>query len=261
MMIKIKILRFIYQKILRTNPAKQQMVSYWKTKEYVSAKITKAKDGSIIMKMEGEKYPFPGFCRGHLLFGLLSPLKHQIKNQIFNESWAKLEANVPHEDIIDDIRAKLNGPIAKIASSLKYDMLPPVSMCPAVREIHRAWTKIGGNEKIRDYLCFILQEDDAYRFRCQFLVGWFGWFLKINPVKHFEKALKVLEIGEIIGDMKERQRLLRRILLLYLEDNHNKEMFNKLFREINWKKVKLTKADKYHFRGKYFRVDLDKFDY
>jgi len=48
-----------------------EMVKYWKTQSSVQAKVTE-KDGVTIMIMEGEKYDFPGFPRGHLLFGKLS---------------------------------------------------------------------------------------------------------------------------------------------------------------------------------------------
>ena len=85
--------------------------------------------------------------------------------------------------------------------------------------------------------------------------------MKLNPVKSFAFALYMLEHGEVVGDMKERIRLLRRVLLLILEDENIKRQFISLFREINWSKVKLTKADKYHFRGKYFKVDLKYFEY
>lgn len=258
----MKILERLYYKLIKKNPANMEMVKYWKTKDSVQAKVTRGKDGSLMMWMEGEKYPFPGFPRGHLLFGSLSPLKHQIKNQIFNESWAKLEAGEPREEIINDIKSKLHGPIAEISENSKYDMLKMSSMCPAVREICRAWTKVSPDTAdLRDYLCFILQEDDGYRFRVQWLVTWFGWTMKLNPVKHFDKALAMLEHGEVIGDMKERQRLLRRILMLYLEDPQARENFIKLFKEIKWSKVKLTKADKYYFRAKYFKCDLDVLEY
>jgi hypothetical protein len=110
-------------------------------------------------------------------------------------------------------------------------------------------------------LCFILQEDDAYRFRVQWLFGIFRprWWL--DPVRLFDFALSELENAEVIGDMKERQRLLKRILLLTLEDKHIRELFVKFCRELNWKKVRLSRADKYHFRGKYFKVDWLYFEY
>lgn len=251
-----------YYKLINKNPADMEMVSYWKNKESVAAKVTKAKDGSIIMKLEGEKYAFPTFPRGYLLFGQLSKLKHEIKNQVFNESWRKLEEGVPRTEVIADIKSKLFGEIAEIAELSRYDMLPPESMCPSVREIYRAWSKVSPETGVlRDYLCFILQEDDAYRWRVSWLVKWFGWFMKRNPVKSFDYALKMLEHGEVVGDMKERQRLLRRILLLMLEDKSIRNKFEMLFREINWKKVKLTKGDAYHFRGKYFKTDLDTLEY
>lgn len=239
-----------------------EMVQYWKKNESVAAKVMKSKDGSLVMQLEGEKYPLPSFPRGHLLYGPLSKLKHEIKNQIFNESWAKLEEGIDKKEIIDGIKHKLYTEIPKYLEPLKYDMLPPESMCPSVREIYRAWTKVSPETAVlRDYLCMILQEDDSYRWRVSWLVKWFGWFIKWNPVKSFDYALKMLEHGEVIGDMKERQRLLRRILMLFLEDESTMEKFIKLFKEIDWNKVKLTKADSYYFRGKYFKVDLDLFDY
>ena len=61
--------------------------------------------------------------------------------------------------------------------------------------------------------------------------------------------------------MKERVRLFRRIVLLILQDEKIRECFEALCKEMNWNKLKLSKADKYFFRGKYFKVDFDKFDY
>lgn len=238
------------------------MVSYWKRSEGVAAKITKAKDGSTIMIMDGEKEPFPTFPRGHILFGHLSKIKHEIKNQIFNSAWARLEAGEDKKQIIEDCKNILFTTIADLAEQSKYDMLPVQSMTPSVREIHRAWTKVSPKTRVlRDYLCFILQEDDAYRFRVQWLVQWFGWLARLNPVKSIKIALEMLEHGEVVSDMKERIRLLRRIILLALEDESIKAQFIALFKEINWKKVKLTEADKYHFRGKYFKVDLKYLEY
>jgi hypothetical protein len=49
--------------------------------------------------------------------------------------------------------------------------------------------------------------------------------------------------------------------LVCLEDKSIRELFIKLCREVDWSKVKLTKADAYHFRGKYFKVDFDLLEY
>lgn len=247
------------------------MVRYWKTGEAVAAKTTKAKDGSLIMHMEGEKYPFPTFPRGHLLikgasgeFPDFSKLKHEIKNQVFNESWYALERGEGEAEVIRKIKSKLFNEIADVAKRLKYEFLPPSSLTPSVREIHRAWTKVAPESTyvLRDYLCLILQEDDAYRMRVQYLVKWFDWTLKIfSPVYMFDKSLRMLEHAEVIGDMKERMRLLRRILLVALEDPKIRELFIKLVKEIDWKKVALTKGDKYHFRAKWFKVEYPELSY
>ena len=237
-----------------------EMVEFWKTSDKCAAMITKHEEGHIIMKMDGEKYNFPTFPRGYILFGALSKLKHEIKNQIFNASWYALKDGVDEETVIKYIKLTLRDDIPKYYKPLKHDMLPPESMCPPAREIYRAWTKVAGASPLRDYLCLILQEDDAYRFRVQWLAEWF-WLVKLFPVRCFKKSLEMLEHAEVIGDMKERVRLLRRVLLLILDDKQTRDKFMKLFREINWKKVKMTKGDKYHFRAKYFKVDFKLFEY
>jgi len=264
----------LYYRLIGKNPANMPMVSWWRRTTEMDAKLTTDKDGSAIMIVEGEKYPLKGFPRGHILFGTMSKLKHEIKNQIFNDSWEKLENGWGKEDIIRDIKktlsclivrddSPLNGREYKKGESLseiiKYDLVPPEKMCTAVREIYRAWTKVSPeSSQIRDYICHILQDDDSYLNRVQWLVMWFGFR---SPLKAFERALTMLEHGEVISDMKERQRLLKRILMLVLEDDSIRRKFIALFKEIDWKKVRLTEADKYNFRAKYFKVDLDKFDY
>lgn len=272
-----KIIRW-YFKLINKSPTDMEMVSYWKTQKGVQAKVTKAKDGSTHMVMEGEKYPFPTFPRAFILFGPLSKLKHEIKTQIFNETWHRLKNGENRQTIIKDVKKiLLEGVKVKDTSALygrrytsgeelmeilKYDMLPPNAMSPFSREIYRAWKKISPKtSKLRDTIIFIAQEDDAYRFRIQWLCQWFGWFMKINPVKSFDYALRMMEHAEVISDMKERIRLFRTVLMLALEDQNIRRKFIALFREIKWSKVKLTKGDKYHFRGKYFKVDYKYLEY
>lgn len=250
-------------KIRGKTPADMEMVKYWKNKDAVQAKVTE-EDGVTVMYMEGEKYAFPGFPRGHLLFGPLSKLKHEVKNQVFNESWEMLSKEDSDRLIVEHIRSQALPNVFELLKEHRLDMLPPSKMVPSVREIHRAWTKVAPqSEELRDLVTYILQEDDSYRFRFQWIVSYMPtWaFRFIDPVNAFYKALRWLEWAEVIGDMKERIQLFRTIMCKILKDEHIRKQFTALFREIDWKKVKLTKADKYYFRGKYFKVDLDKFDY
>lgn len=220
------------------------MVSYWKTKDSVQAKVMLDNNGSYVMQMEGEKYPFPGFPRGVLLFGSLSPLKHQIKNKIFNENWYRLEEGLP----IDMSKEK---EIFELFETTRYDMLPIEKCCPAVKELWRAMTVVGVNQTWKEIICFILQEDDAYRFRLQ----WMAKFYK-KDLKSFDHAWEMMEHAEVIGDMKERVRLFRRI---FKELGHTK--LPDFLKEVNLKKIKLSKADKYFFRAKYFKVDYPEYTY
>ena len=99
--------------------------------------------------------------------------------------------------------------IDKLVKEHKYSLLPTEKMVPAARELWRAFKELENAEVTEDMkervrlwktvLCFIMAEDDAYRFRMQYL-----------------------------------------------------------FERINMRKMKLTKEDKFFFRGKYFKVDLKK---
>lgn len=241
------------------------MVSYWKTKAAAAAKIMEAPEGHMVMAIEGEKELFPGFPRGHSLFGKLSKLKHEIKNQVFNESWAMLEDGKSESEVIAHVKRKVTRELADFMLLNRLDVVPVRQLVPAVKEVYRVLTKLEAKEPklklFKEMICFVLQEDDAYRFRFQWLMGifrprWFG-----NPIRLLEIALKELENAEVIGDMKERQRLLGRIVLVLLKDKKIRGLFDDFCKEADWKKLKLTKADKYHFRGKYFKVDFDKFEY
>lgn len=235
------------------------MVSYWKTKEAVQAKVIKNKDGQVFMQMDGEKHRFPGFPRGFLLFGKLSKLKHEIKNQIFNDSWHKLEAGESEESVAAFYRNVTLPKILELAEDTRYDRVPAKSYSDAVRELHRAWTAVIGESGLKEIVCLILQEDDAYRFRFQWMANYVRLWPWSDHLKVMDYALSMLEHGEVIDDMKERERLFRRIFMVLVRAH--KEQFIAFMKEIDWKKVRLSEADKYHFRGKYFKVDYDLFEY
>lgn len=270
-------LKRIYYKIIGKRPSDMPMVSYWKTRDHVEAKLT-TKDGATIMIMDGEKQPMWGFPRGHLLvpnnsrikdavtlderiekYGPFSVLKHEGK-QIFNEIWRKIDENVDSKTIIAEAKEALDKlPI----EYLKYDLMPPQTMCPAVREIHRAWTKVAPSPRslrIRDIITLLLQEDDGYRYRVQWMAIWWP-IIRLNPVKILDKGLAMVEKAEVIGDMKKKIKLLRKGFSILLQDPRIKELFIKFFKEVKWSKVRITEMDRYHFRGKYFKCDLDIFEY
>lgn len=239
-------MKYIYKIYYKLFP--REMVSWWKTKEAVKAKLTTAKDGSYIMWMEGEKYPFPGWPRGHLLYGTFSKLKHEIKVQLFNNNWWRLEAGEPIE-----VEEALEN-IYQLADESKNNILPIEKCAPVIRELHQ----VIPHKTWRDIICYILQEDDAYRFRFQ----WMSRYLdKKDPIGSFEKAMTMLEHAEVTEDMKDRVRLIKRILLELWKDPYYAQFWIAFVHRLNKKKVKLSKADKFYFRAKYFKVDYPYFEY
>lgn len=272
---KFKIVRKLFQMWYTFRPP--EMVEWWKTKDKVRAKLVTGKDGSYQMLLEGEKYPQPNYPRGHILFGTMSKLKHEVKNQIFNNSWYGLEGGVSDGALIRDIKETALPQIFELMEKSRYDMLPFERLSPPVRELHRAMSAVAATlhtseratrcRKLRDLMCFILQEDDAYRFRFQWVAGfmdpnsWVAKLLGFNVQTDLDEALALIEHAEMVGDMKERQRLFRRIIIFVLKDVDTKDTFERIARELDWKKVRLSKADKYYFRGKYFKCDYPFLEY
>lgn len=212
------------------------------------------------MQMMGEKYPFPGHPRGTLLFGKLSPLKHWIKNKVFNDVWAMLEANKTTEEIQDYLHNDAYPYVFALGAACKYDMVPYERLVPPMKELHRALTEAGCSNEWRDIIIFIFQEDDAYRWRFQWIVKFLPRFRRPN-FTDLEKALGMLEHGEVVGDMKERERLVKRVILELLNDPETRKKWKTFLKVADWKKLGLSKADKYFFRAKHFKVDYPEYGY
>lgn len=184
-----KIVKFWFNRWYKKHPP--ESVNYWKKQDAQLAKVTHDATGGLQMEIKDEKYPFPGFPRGHILLGPLAKLKHTMKNMVFNQAFAELE---------------------KMANEMQADMLPPDKMAPAVKELNR--------------------------------------------------VLELVENAEVTGDMKARIRLIRRVITFFLqEDDAYRFRWQWAMEHLDMKKVRLSKADKYYFRGKYFKVDHDRYDY
>lgn len=168
-----------------------ESVRYYKTKDSARARLANAKDGSLQMEIQGEKYPFAGFPRGHVLMGSLAGLKKKIKDSVFNQVFNEID---------------------KMYAGIKDDAIPVERCCPAVREISR--------------------------------------------------VMDILENMEIVEDMKARMRLIKKVLVFFLQEDDAYRFRVQMFLDlVDRSKTKMSKADKYYARGKYWKVDFDKFDY
>lgn len=184
-----KLVKFFFNRYYKIKPP--ESVHYYKTAEFARARLMNAEDGSLQMEIKGEKYPFAGFPRGHVLTGPLAKLKKTIKDTVFNQVFAQIE---------------------EMMKEMSPDILPDERCAPAIREMARMFDELMEMEVVEDMkgrirlikkvIIFFLQEDDAYRFRAQ----------------HF-------------------------------------------LSNIDQKKVALSKGDLYYSRGKYWKPDYHRYDY
>ena len=275
-----KIIRWFFNRLYRFR--QPEMVQYWKTGDMARAKLTTLKDGSYAMIIEGEKYPLYGFPRGPVLFGPLARLKYLVKNLIFNETWKLLEEGKSNEQVMNYIKAVALPEVLKEVEKSRYDFFPPEKMCPAIRELWRALTVIEEKltpetktqfKTLKEGIAFFFGEDDAYKFRLQFIAPYLNpknllrriyYFVrrqKYSFRKELESVFNFLEQAEIVPDMKGRVKLIKRVMAVFLEDEEFGELIEAVVKELDWKKMKLSKSDKYYLRGKYFKADFPVFDY
>ena len=259
------------------------MVRYWKDGDVARAKLVVLQDGAYAMVIEGEKHPLYGFPRGPVLFGPLAKLKYLAKNLIFNETWRLLEEKKSNDDILlylfNDVRPILLNEIRGI----KYDMFPPERLCPAMQELWRGLTVVEEGIKVKSLredfkafkegITFFFQEDDAYRFRLQWMAKFINpenkwrklyYIIKRKPYSFKEELKTVFDLigdAEIVPDMKGREKLIKRIVTFLLDIKETEKLVEDIVKELDWKKIELSKADTYYFRGKFFKVDFENWDY
>jgi len=83
-----------------------------------------------------------------------------------------------------------------------------------------------------------------------------------KSVRELDRVFEKLENAEVVEDMKKRIQLIRRVMTFFLqEDDAYRMRWQWCMERLNMKEIKLTKADKYYFRGKYLKVDHHKYDY
>lgn len=81
-------------------------------------------------------------------------------------------------------------------------------------------------------------------------------------VQELWRAFEELENAEVTEDMKGRINLIKRVLCFFFqEDDSYRFRAQWLYERIDGKKFRLSKADKYWFRAKYFKVDHPRYDY
>ena len=73
--------------------------------------------------------------------------------------------------------------------------------------------------------------------------------------------MEMLEHAEMVSDMKERVRLIRRVMMELFKDPYIAQKWIDFVQTVDFKKIRLSKADKYFFRAKYFKVDYPWYEY
>lgn len=81
-------------------------------------------------------------------------------------------------------------------------------------------------------------------------------------VREIARMFDELHEMEIVPDMKGRIKLIKKVVIFFLqEDDAYRFRAQHFLANINQKKVALSEADKYYARGKWWKVDHDKYDY
>ena|SRR3990167_823788 len=81
-------------------------------------------------------------------------------------------------------------------------------------------------------------------------------------VKEIFRVLENMEEMEVTPDMRGRIRLIRKVITFFLsEDDAYRHRAQYFLSHLDQKKIKLTDADLYYARAKYWKPDIEHYDY
>lgn len=103
---------------------------------------------SMELQIKDEKYPLRGFPRHHLLHGPLAPLKRYMKNFVIEALVKCIPFKRPDDTLVEPVRE-----LARV-----FDLMIAAEDEPEQKDLVN---------KMKDAVCMILEEDDAWRMRMQ----------------------------------------------------------------------------------------------
>lgn len=137
-----------------------KMVKYWLQKNGALARVKKHEKGHYEMQVAGESESMPGFPRGPVLFSSIGKLKHIAKTEIFNAFAAKF-AEIKDELKVDMVEYDRMTPFAKHIWDT-FELMEAMEVTEDMR---------GRIKLMKEVLCFLVDMDDAYRFRAQMFLS------------------------------------------------------------------------------------------
>lgn len=117
--------------------------------------------------------------------------------------------------------------------------------CTAMREL---WRAFGKNERLRDIVCMVLENDNAYRYRFQdIIVELDKVSLRKNPGREIVRLLNVLQSRETHEDLVDTWTLLKTFIPPFLFINRRiRSEVVRVLTDLDLEKVALSKEDKWY---------------
>jgi len=132
---------------------RRKVVEYGsKTGKQTAQPIINEKNGEIELHITGEKYPLRAHPRHHVLHGPMVELKRKMKNMVIETLAGHIAKTVKYKRP----ESSWAEPIKEIARV--FDLCIEAEDEPEMKRLMK---------QLRDPICMILNEDDAWRFRVQ----------------------------------------------------------------------------------------------
>lgn len=213
--------------------------------------------GGTLTYMEGHPYPYKGFpfCEfvdkidvmKKIIRAELSGLYHAMKGRQKIQLASLLLVPWLFKDLM---RSHLHT-FWKLVERFK---IKPLRYCTTMRELHRAFSVEDSAEtesgrdlrlKLRDFVCMLLEFDNAYRFRFQDVIVFLDKKkFKRSPTKELLRLLDILIARERSQEIKDTWTLVRLGVKFYLPfDRELLRVVRRGFGELNLDLVRLDDGD------------------
>ena len=211
-------------------------------------------EGGILTYMNGHEEPYRGFpfyemvdkidILKKVVRATLSSFFHSIKRR--NKLIVLTLAFVPW--LLNDMARAM---IHVFYRAIERHKIKPKYYSKSMRELYRAFTVFADTEvdrEVRDFVCMILEMDNAYRFRFQdVIVELDKQALKKNTGKELTRLLSILQTRESGQTVRDTWTLFKTFIptALWLSPKVKKQIVSVLT-ELNLSEVALTAEDKWY---------------
>jgi hypothetical protein len=213
------------------------------------ARVDFPKTGGVLTFYLGHKYPMKGFAISETVqkINIIKSTLHYAVSKLAENKFSLLLFFLFFRKSLELVFSTF---IETVYKSMFYEMLSENRWCDCVREVRRVFSKIGVSPELTGVVSLMLEFDDAYRYRFQWVMEKLNKENKTIP--EIQRLLGILAENEFHPESQNENRLgdkwkkYKKAVHLLRLHRPSMKLIKAFLKEVDIDKIKLSKEDRYH---------------